>query len=156
MRFSKKGKLSSRFIGPYEILARIGSVAYRLVLPPSLEGVHGVFNVSMLQKYVHDLSNVLSEEPSELVADMSYKVHPEKILDSKILNLHNQPSHYVKVKWCNHPVEEASWEPKVEMRVKYPSLGFLDDGAAMYASELFSMMVKPSYKIIDFDTDFPI
>ncbi|XP_043717652.1 uncharacterized protein LOC122665562 [Telopea speciosissima] len=87
MRFSKKGKLSPRYIGPYEILAKIGSVAYWLVLPPSLDGVPDVFHVSMLRKYVHDPSHVLSQEPPELAADMSYKEQPEKILHSKVVNL---------------------------------------------------------------------
>ncbi|XP_043699780.1 uncharacterized protein LOC122650427 [Telopea speciosissima] len=82
MRFSRKGKLSSRYIGPYEILAKVGPVAYRLVLPPSLDGVHDVFYVSILRKYVYDPSHVLSQEPPKLAADMSYKEQPEKILGS--------------------------------------------------------------------------
>ncbi|XP_043693008.1 uncharacterized protein LOC122643455 [Telopea speciosissima] len=149
MQFSKKGKLSPRFIGPYEILTKIGSLTYRLALPPSLDGVHDVFHVSMLRKYVHDPSHVLSQEPLELAADMSYKEQPKKILDSKIVHLQNRPIHYVKVKWCNNLEEEASWEAEVEMWEKYPSLGYLQNGAAMYAYELFSMVVKPSHKIID-------
>lgn len=48
MRFGKKGKLSPRYVGPFEILDKIGEVAYRLALPPSLSNVHNVFNVSML------------------------------------------------------------------------------------------------------------
>ena len=48
IRFSKQGKLSPRFIGPFEILERVGTVAYRLTLPPSISGVHEVFHVSML------------------------------------------------------------------------------------------------------------
>ncbi|XP_043697886.1 uncharacterized protein LOC122648723 [Telopea speciosissima] len=125
MHFSKKGKLSPRFIGPFEILTRIGLVVYRLELPPSLDGVHNTFHVSMLQKYVHDPSHVLSQEPPELAADISYKEQPQKILDSNVVHLHNRPIHYVKVKWCNHPEEEASWETEVEMRAKYPFLVFL-------------------------------
>ena len=48
VRFGKRGKLSPRFIGPFEILERVGTVAYRLALPPSMSGVHEVFHVSML------------------------------------------------------------------------------------------------------------
>ena len=48
IRFGKKGKLSPRYIGHYEILERIGPVAYRLALPPELSGIHDVFHVSML------------------------------------------------------------------------------------------------------------
>ena len=50
-RFDKRGKLSPRFIEPFEILERVGTVAYRLSLPPSLSGVHEVFHVSILRKY---------------------------------------------------------------------------------------------------------
>ncbi|XP_043693050.1 uncharacterized protein LOC122643497 [Telopea speciosissima] len=147
-RFSKKGKLSLRFIGPYESLTRIGPVAYQLELPPSLEGVHDVFHVSMLQKYVHDLDHVLSQEPPELAAKMSYKEQPEKILDSKIVHLRNWPIYYVKVKWYNHTEEEASWETEVETQAKYPSLFDLQDGAEVYADELFALVIKPNHKII--------
>ena len=59
LRFGKKGKLSSRFIGPYEVLERIGLVAYRLALPPELANLHDVFHVSMLRKYRSDESHIL-------------------------------------------------------------------------------------------------
>src|SRR5688572_11581716 len=59
MRFRKKGKLSPRFTGPYEILERVGEVAYKLALPPSLSAVHPVYHVSMLREYVSDDSHVI-------------------------------------------------------------------------------------------------
>ena len=59
VRSGKRGKLSSRFIGPFEILERIGVVAYRLALPPNMSGVHEVFHVSMLRKYTPDPSHVV-------------------------------------------------------------------------------------------------
>ena len=59
VRSGKRGKLSPRFIGPFEILERIGVVAYRLVLPPNMSGVHEVFHVSMLRKYTPDPSHVV-------------------------------------------------------------------------------------------------
>ena len=55
VRFGKRGKLSPRVIGPFEILERIGTVAYRVALPPSMSGVHEVFHVSMLRKYIPDI-----------------------------------------------------------------------------------------------------
>ena len=54
VRFGKRGKLSPMFIGPFEILERMGSVAYRLALPPSMSGVREVFHVSMLREYTPD------------------------------------------------------------------------------------------------------
>ena len=59
VRFGKRGKLSPRFIGPFEILERVGTVAYRLALSPSMSGVHEVFNVSMLRKYTPDPAHVV-------------------------------------------------------------------------------------------------
>ena len=59
LRFGKKGKLSSRFIGPYEILERSGPVAYRLTLPLELAKLHDVFHTSMLRKYRSDGSHIL-------------------------------------------------------------------------------------------------
>ena len=59
VRFGKRGKLSSRFIGPLEILERVGTVANRLALPPSMSGVHEVFHVSMLLKYTQTPAHVV-------------------------------------------------------------------------------------------------
>ena len=60
VRFGKRGKLSPRFIEPFEILERVGTVAYQLTLRPSMSGVHEVFHVSMLQKYTLDPAHVVN------------------------------------------------------------------------------------------------
>ena len=73
MRCGKKGKLSPRYIGPFEIIERIGKMAYRLTLSPDLSKVHNVFHVSMLKKYVPDPSHVLSQEPIEVHEDLTYE-----------------------------------------------------------------------------------
>ena len=59
VRFGKRGKLSSRYIGPFEVLERVGTIAYRLALSPSLSGVYTVFHVYMLRKYTPDPTNVV-------------------------------------------------------------------------------------------------
>ena len=59
VKFGKHGKLSSRFIGPFKILERVGIVAYRLALPPSMSNVHEVFHVSMLRRYTPDPAHVV-------------------------------------------------------------------------------------------------
>ena len=62
MRFGKKGKLSPRFIGPFDIVARVRSVAYKLDLPLDLRKIHDVFHISQLRKYVADPSYVIRPE----------------------------------------------------------------------------------------------
>ncbi|XP_040990937.1 uncharacterized protein LOC121238162 [Juglans microcarpa x Juglans regia] len=83
MRFGKNGKLSPRYIGPFEILERIGAAAYRLVLPPHLSAVHNVFHVSMLRKYALDPTHVLEYEPLQIRDDLSYEEIPVRILVQK-------------------------------------------------------------------------
>ena len=59
MRFGRKGKLSPRYVGPYEILQHVQLVAYELGLPIELAFVHPVFHVSMLKKCLDDLASIL-------------------------------------------------------------------------------------------------
>ncbi|KAM6587662.1 hypothetical protein CsatA_010267 [Cannabis sativa] len=121
-RFGKKGKLSPRFIGPFEILEKVGQVAYRLALPPSLSAVHNVFHVSMLRKYVSDPMHVLSYETLELQPDLSYDEQPVQILDRKEKVLRTKTISLVKVLWRNSKVEEATWELETDMRAQHPEL----------------------------------
>ena len=72
MRFGQKGKLSPRFIGPYEILERVGPVSYKLAFPPELDKIHNVFHVSMLRRYRSDPSHVLPVESIEVNPDLTY------------------------------------------------------------------------------------
>ena len=81
--FGKRGKLSPRFIGPFEILERIGTVVYRLALPPSMSGVHEVFHVSMLRKYTPDLAHVVDWGQIEVDTDETFEEGPVCIVDSR-------------------------------------------------------------------------
>ncbi|XP_074278547.1 uncharacterized protein LOC141602134 [Silene latifolia] len=121
MRFWKRGKqLSQKFIGPYEILDRVGEVAYRLALPPALDRVHNVFHVSQLRKFVSDPTHVLEPEHVEIDEQMSYVEMPKEILDRKVRQTRNGETALMKVLWTNHNVEEATWEAEAAMRDKYP------------------------------------
>ncbi|KAL0545083.1 hypothetical protein IC582_020224 [Cucumis melo] len=122
VRFERRGKLSPRFVGPFEILERIGPVAYRLALPPSLSTVHDVFHVSMLRKYVPDPSHVVDYEPLEIDENLSYTERPVEVLAREVKTLRNKEIPLVKVLWRNHRVEEATWERKDDMRSSYPEL----------------------------------
>ncbi|KAL0559345.1 hypothetical protein IC582_003954 [Cucumis melo] len=108
LRFERRGKLSPRFVGPFEILERIGPVAYRLALPPSLSTVHDVFHVSMLRKYVPDPSHVVDYEPLEIDENLSYVEQPVEVLAREVKTLRNKEIPLVKVLWRNHRVEEAT------------------------------------------------
>ena len=81
--FGKRGKLSLRYIRPFEVLERVGTVAYRLALPPSLSGVHVIFHVSMLRKYTLDLTHVV--DWGELVVDVdgNSEKGPVRIMDNR-------------------------------------------------------------------------
>ena len=136
MRFGKKGKLSPRFVGPFEILKRIGKVAYELALPPTLAGVHNVFHVSMLRKYIPNPSHVLNYEPLKIKGNLTYEEVPIQILDRKDHVLCTKTITLVKVLWKNHIVEEASWEREDEMKSKYPKL-FINEGMYNFEDEIF-------------------
>ncbi|XP_073063958.1 uncharacterized protein [Primulina eburnea] len=122
MRFGKKGKLSPRYIGSFEVLDKIGDRAYCLALPRDLDRVHNVFHVSMLRKYLSNPSHVLLYNSLDLLPNLSYEEMPVQILDRKVKVLKNKEIGLVKVLWRNHVIEEATWEPKEEMKHRYPNL----------------------------------
>ena len=81
MRFGRKGKLNPRFVGPFEILERVGTLAYKVALPPSLSKIHNVFHVSTLRKYIYDPSHVVELEPIQISEDLTYEEVPVQIVD---------------------------------------------------------------------------
>ena len=110
VRFDKRGKLSPRFIGPFEILEWIGTVAYRLALPPSMSGVHEVFHVSMLQKYTPYPAHVVDWGQIEVDTDGTFEDGPVCILDSRDQVLRRKTVRLVRVLWRHYGVEESMWE----------------------------------------------
>ena len=121
-RFGKKGKLSPRYIGPFEILDRVGDLAYRLALPPALSHVHAVFHVSQLRKYIPDPSHVINFGEIEVSSDTTYAEHPIKVLDHRVKQLRNKFIPLVKVQWSRHGVDEVTWEIEGNIRSRYPGL----------------------------------
>ncbi|XP_073119566.1 uncharacterized protein [Henckelia pumila] len=122
MRFRKKGKLAPRFVGPFEILDIVGTLAYRVSLPPNLAGVHNVFHVSMFRKYISNPSHVLNLEPLQLSRHMTYEERPARIMERQERRLRNKTIPMVKVKWLNHSDKEATWETDADIRTRYPEL----------------------------------
>ena len=122
LRFGQRGKLSPRFIGPYEILEHIGPMAYRLALPPELAKLHDVFHVSMLRRYHSDESHILPIQEIQVQEDLSYDEEPKTILAREVKQLRNKQVPLVKVLWQHHGREEATWEPEATMRAQNPKL----------------------------------
>ncbi|GJW23697.1 putative nucleotidyltransferase, ribonuclease H [Tanacetum coccineum] len=119
-RFGIKGKLSPRFIGPFEILDRVGEVSYRLALPPQLSHVHNVFHVSLLRGYKYHPLHVVSYPFDQIREDLSYTEEPESILDRQDRVMRNKTIPFVKILWRNHPEREATWETEESIRTSYP------------------------------------
>ena len=83
VRLGKRGKLSPRFIGQFEIIERVGIVAYQLALSPSMSGVHEAFQVSMLRRYALDPGHVVDWGEIEVDTDWTFEEGPVCIMDSR-------------------------------------------------------------------------
>ena len=127
VRFGKCGKLSPRFIEPFEILEKVGTVAYQLALPPNMIGVHKVFHISMIRKYTPDPAHVVDWGQIEVDTDRTFEEGPVSILDSRDQVLRRKTVRLVRVLWRHSGVEESKWEREDTMRATYPFL-FRDAG----------------------------
>ena len=120
VRFGERGKLSPRFIKPFEILERVCTEAYRLALPPSMLGVHEVFHISMLRKYTPDPANVVDWGQIEVDTDGTFEEGPVCILDSRDQVLRRKTVRIVRVLWKHCGVDESTWEREDTMQATYP------------------------------------
>ena len=114
--------MSPRYIGLFEIVERIGEVAYQLALPPGLSGVHPVFHISMLKKYRQGGDYVIQWSSVLLDQNLTFEEESITILDRQICKLRSKEIASVNVQWKHRPVEEATWETEADMRSKYPHL----------------------------------
>ncbi|WMV50062.1 hypothetical protein MTR67_043447, partial [Solanum verrucosum] len=122
MRFGKKWNFSPQYVGPYQILRRVGKVAHELDLPSDLASVHPIFQVSLFKKCVVDPTSIVPLEDLGVKENISYEKVPVEILDRQVMKLRNKEVASVKVLWRNQLVEGSTWEAKDDMIFRYPHL----------------------------------
>ncbi|GJW09121.1 putative reverse transcriptase domain-containing protein [Tanacetum coccineum] len=115
VRFGKKGKLAPRFVGPFEIIKKVGPVAYQLDLPEELNGVHDTFHVSNLEKY-------LADPTLQVDAKLNFVEEPVEILEREFKKLKRSRIVIVKVRGNSKCDPEFTWEREDQMKLKYPHL----------------------------------
>ena len=99
VRFGKRGKLSPRFIGPFEKLEIVDTVACWLALPPGMSGVHEVFHISILRRYTPDPAHVVGWGKIEVDTDGTFEEGPMCIMDSRDQVLRRKTLGLVRVLW---------------------------------------------------------
>ncbi|GKA18394.1 hypothetical protein Tco_0698309 [Tanacetum coccineum] len=144
MRFGKKGKLAPRYVGPFEILERIGLVMYRLRLPQELSSVHDTFHVSYLKKCLADANLHVPFNEIKVDKILRFVEGPIVIMDWEIKKLKCRKIALVKVRWNSERGPEFTWEHEDLMRIKYPQL-FVDRvvelASAWYHFEVYDHLI---------------
>ncbi|GJW89817.1 putative reverse transcriptase domain-containing protein, partial [Tanacetum coccineum] len=120
VRFGKRSKLLPRYVRPFEIVERVGPVAYRLRLPQELVGVHDTFHVSNLKKCLADVTLHVPLEEVKIDDKLHFVEEPMEIMDREVKKLKKRRIPIVKVRWNSRRGPEFTWEREDEMKRKYP------------------------------------
>ncbi|KAI3762627.1 hypothetical protein L1987_53064 [Smallanthus sonchifolius] len=120
--FGKKGKLAPSYMGPFRILERIGKVAYKLDLPPSLGNVHPTFHVSNMKKCLADENLHIPLDDVHIDETMHFVERPVEIVDHEVKQLKRSRIPIVKVRWEYKCGPEFTWEREDQMKLRYPDL----------------------------------
>nr|GFA81949.1 reverse transcriptase domain-containing protein [Tanacetum cinerariifolium] len=122
VRFGKRGKLNPRYIGPFNVLSKVGDVAYRLELPLKLSQVHNTFHVSYLKKCLSDESLVISLEELRVDDKLHFMEEPVEVTDCEIKQLKRSRIPIIKVRWNSKRGPEFTWECEDQFKQKYPHI----------------------------------
>ncbi|GKD07700.1 hypothetical protein Tco_1187385 [Tanacetum coccineum] len=122
VRFGKRGKLNPRYVGPFKVLEKVGSVAYKLELPQELSRVHNTFHVSNLKKCYSDEPLGVLLEGLHINDKLQFVEQPVEILEWEIKRLKQRCIPLVKVRWNSRSGPKFTWERKDSFKKKYPHL----------------------------------
>ncbi|GKC10334.1 putative reverse transcriptase domain-containing protein, partial [Tanacetum coccineum] len=122
IRFGKRGKLNPRYIGPFKIIAKVGTVAYRLELPEQLSKFHSTFHVLNLKKCMSDEPLVIPLDEIQVNDKLHFIEEPVEIMDPEVKHLNQSRILIVKVCWNSRRGPEFTWEREDQMQKKYPHL----------------------------------
>ncbi|KAF5781372.1 putative nucleotidyltransferase, Ribonuclease H [Helianthus annuus] len=122
VRFGKRGKLNPRYVGPFEIIEKIGKVAYKLNLPAELGAVHNVFHVSNLKKCLLDETLIIPLKELTIDEQLHFVEEPVEITDRDVKALKHKRIPLVRVRWNSKRGPEYTWECEDQMTEKYPQL----------------------------------
>ncbi|GJX88000.1 putative reverse transcriptase domain-containing protein [Tanacetum coccineum] len=122
VRFGKRGKLNPRYVGPFKVLEKVGSVAYKLELPQELSRVHNIFHVSNLKKCYSDEPLAVPLEGLHIDDKLQFVEEPVEIMEREIKRLKRSRIPLVKVHWNSRRGPEFTWEREDSFKKKYPHL----------------------------------
>ncbi|GKC72918.1 hypothetical protein Tco_1118801 [Tanacetum coccineum] len=122
VRFSKRGKLNPKYVGPFKVLEKVRSVSYKIELPQELSRVHNTFHVSNLKKCYADEPLVVPLDGLHIDDKLYFVEEPVEIMDREVKRLKQSRILIVKVRWNSRRGPEFTWEREDQFRKKYPHL----------------------------------
>nr|GEZ23516.1 putative reverse transcriptase domain-containing protein [Tanacetum cinerariifolium] len=122
VHFSKRGKLNPRYIGPFKLLAKVETIAYRLELPKQLSRVYSTFHVSNMKKCLSDEPLAISLDEVYINDKLRFVEEPVEVIDHEVKRLKQSCIPIIKVRWNSRRGHEFTWEREDQFRKKYPQL----------------------------------
>ncbi|GKE22449.1 hypothetical protein Tco_1433961 [Tanacetum coccineum] len=120
--FGKWGKVNPRYVGPFKVLEKVGSIAYKLELPQELSRVHNTFHVSNLKKCYADEPLAIPLDGLHFDDKLQFVEEPVEIMDREVKLLKRSRIPIIKVQWNSRRGPEFTWEREDQFQKKYPHL----------------------------------